>query len=110
MVERIGVACGVDCGFLQAGVLPNGMRFESATSGHPVFEHLSHSFIVRIMIEPDRGFGNPEDWKGMIQHVVSGERRYFRGVQEIPNLIIQFLQSHPTMGNDAPKKNHYLKS
>jgi hypothetical protein len=106
MVERKGVAWGVHRVFSRASIPLAGMKFGSISSGHPVFEHLSHSFIVRIMIEPGRSIGNPEDWKGMIQNVVSGERRYFRGVQEIPELIIQFLRSHPMIGKDPPDKNN----
>jgi hypothetical protein len=59
--------------------------------GLPVFESISHSFIVRIMLEPDPAPGTPGEWKGMIQHVVSGERRFFRDLNEIPGLIVQLI-------------------
>jgi hypothetical protein len=57
-----------------------------------VFESISHAFIVRIMLEPDPKPGIPGEWKGMIQHVVSGERRFFRELNEIPGLIIQLIE------------------
>jgi hypothetical protein len=75
-----------------------------------MIEHAGHSFIVRIMIEPGQYPVDPGEWKGMIQHVVSGERRFFRGVQEIPELIIQFLRADPIMGKNKSPGKFGLKS
>ncbi len=67
-----------------------------------MFESASHAFIVRIMIEPGEPSEDPGEWKGMIQHAVSGEYRFFQGVQAIPELIIQLLRTNPIGGrNDS---------
>jgi hypothetical protein len=63
--------------------------------GRLMFEHAGQTFIVRIMFEPGRRSADPNEWRGMVQHVVSGERRFFMGVQQIPELIVQLLRTGP---------------
>ncbi|MBN1439672.1 MAG: hypothetical protein JW929_09705 [Anaerolineales bacterium] len=57
-----------------------------------MFDSVSYAFIIRIMVEPNPNPDQPGEWKGQIQHVTSGERRFFRELNEIPGLIIQLLR------------------
>lgn len=41
-------------------------------------EEEAHAFIVRIWREPREIDDAASEWRGMIEHVESGERRYFR--------------------------------
>jgi hypothetical protein len=75
-----------------------------------VIEPVSHAFIVRIMIEPGEPSEDPGEWKGMIQHAVSGDYRFFRGVQAVPELIIQLLRTVPIEGKNPPYRNLDMNS
>jgi hypothetical protein len=59
-------------------------------TGQP--QHQSQLFIVRLWIE-DVGDGRAE-WRGQVQHVISGEARYFR---EWPTLIAWLVAMLPPM-------------
>lgn len=50
-----------------------------------------HSFIVRIWWENRDLPGAEQQWRGMIEHVASGERRYFLDLQEIQTFIRAYL-------------------
>ena len=56
-----------------------------------MFDSVNYAFIIRIMVEPNPNPDQPGEWKGMIQHVVSGEKRFFRDINEIPGLLVQLL-------------------
>jgi hypothetical protein len=64
-------------------------------------QHQSQLFTVRLWAE-DLGDGRAE-WRGQVQHVISGETHYFR---EWPTLIARLIamlpdpESHP--GASAP--------
>jgi hypothetical protein len=42
-----------------------------------MLENINHSYIVRIWLEPREIEGANIEWKGSVQHVTSGERKYF---------------------------------
>ena len=52
-----------------------------------MLENINHSFIVRIWIEPREIAGEPAEWKGMIQHVVTGRRSYFTSLEQLSAFI-----------------------
>jgi hypothetical protein len=64
--------------------------------------HTNHSFIIRIMVDPAAQPANPVEWKGMVQYVASGERRYFRDIDDIPLLIRRLLCLAPEEDRDGP--------
>jgi hypothetical protein len=65
--------------------------------------HTNHSFIIRIRVDPAAKSGSPMEWKGMVQYVASGERRYFQDIDEIPVLIRRILRLEPEAGReDSP--------
>jgi len=51
------------------------------------FEDNTHSFIVRIWLEPREIQNEPPEWRGMIEHLPSGDRRYLRDLDEISSFI-----------------------
>jgi len=54
---------------------------------HPA--HKSHLFMLRMWLE-DLGSGQT-DWRGKVQHVNSGEVRYFRDWQTLESFLEGFL-------------------
>jgi len=56
------------------------------------FEHKTQVFIVRIWCEPREIEGAHGEWRGYLEHVHSGERRYVKSLQEITAVIDAILQ------------------
>jgi hypothetical protein len=54
-------------------------------------EH-THAFIVRIWIEPREIEGETPLWRGVIEHVGSGERRYIKHLKELEEFIAIYLK------------------
>ena len=48
-------------------------------------------FIVRIRQEAREIPDAPPEWRGVVEHVPNGERRYFRNLKEITAFIAQFV-------------------
>lgn len=55
----------------------------------PARKQTHHAFILRLWYEDDENRGT---WRGWIQHVGSGEKRYLRSQED----ILDFLQQHTT--------------
>jgi hypothetical protein len=51
-----------------------------------------HSFIVRIWYEPRENAEAPPEWRGVIEHVASGQRQYFKNPDVIATFIGSFLE------------------
>jgi hypothetical protein len=56
-----------------------------------LLEDSTQVFIVRVWLEPREIDGAPIAWRGVIEHVPSGERRYVRDLDDIPANIAPFL-------------------
>ncbi len=56
-----------------------------------------HSFVVRIWVEEVETEAHRRDWHGHITDVRSGERRYIKRLDEIPEFIRSLL---PMLGED----------
>jgi len=57
-----------------------------------------HTFIVRIWREPREIEGMAPEWRGLVERVGKGERRYFRHLEE----LVGFMQGYMTL-NDADR-------
>jgi hypothetical protein len=63
-------------------------------------------FIIRIWREPREIEGAPSIWRGVIEHVPSGERMYLQQWNNILNFIFRFVQpldpqdANPTGNSD----------
>ena len=68
-------------------------------------EEYTHVFIVRIWREPREIEGAAPEWRGAVEHVASGERRYIKQLNEIEPVIAHYLgESTP-----APDKSGRLR-
>ncbi|MFQ5857712.1 MAG: hypothetical protein ACE5LU_19065 [Anaerolineae bacterium] len=56
------------------------------------FEDNTHVFIVRIWREPREIDGAAPEWRGVIEHVTTGERRYLKDVDAIVAFILPYLE------------------
>jgi hypothetical protein len=51
----------------------------------------AHTFIARFWLEPRELKGKKPIWRGMIEHVASGQRKYLEDLEEIKNFIWSLL-------------------
>lgn len=56
-------------------------------------EEHTHVFIVRVWREAREIQGTTPEWRGVIEHVSSGERRYLKGLEEIGVFIVPYLEA-----------------
>jgi hypothetical protein len=58
-----------------------------------LLERRSASFILRLWWEPDRASESPSQaqWRGSIEHVDSGDRRFFLDLREIEPFVRRCL-------------------
>ena len=52
----------------------------------------THSFIARFWIEPREIKDAKPIWRGVVEHVASGQRRYLENLDEIKAFIAVHLQ------------------
>jgi hypothetical protein len=53
----------------------------------------THVFIVRLWLEAREIEGAETLWRGVVEHVSSGQRRYVDNLDEIPAFIAGYLRS-----------------
>ncbi len=63
--------------------------------------HRSHLFTVRLWVE-ELGDGQTE-WRGQVQHVLSGEKRYFRDWATLVEVVAAMLAR--LEGNEASSES-----
>jgi hypothetical protein len=56
------------------------------------FEDHTHAFIVRVWLEQRELESALPEWRGMVEHVASGKRRYFTDLNEINDFIADYLE------------------
>ena len=69
----------------------------------------AHSFIVRVRLEPRELEGAVSEWRGMIEHVESGERRYLKDLDEITSFIAGYLRKMGVKCSGAGKSRKWIK-
>lgn len=62
---------------------------------------LDQSFIVRVWFENGEVNGTQMAWRGMIEHVGSGEKRYFKALDEIGAVIALWLPKNALSQNKS---------
>lgn len=55
-------------------------------------EESNHAFIIRIWKENREIEGASPNWRGVIEHVPSGEKRYVQGLTQIITFIVPYFQ------------------
>lgn len=58
-----------------------------------LLEFNTHSFIVKVWLEETAEEAGHAVWRGHITHVPSGERRYFKDLDEIQVFIVRYLEA-----------------
>jgi hypothetical protein len=53
-----------------------------------------HSFVVRLWYEPG-GADAPGQWRGSVEHVPSGQRRYFIALGDLTEFVASKLDAPP---------------
>ena len=53
----------------------------------------SHSFIIRVWIEPRDNKDAQPTWRGVIEHVGSGVRVYFDQLEQIAINILPYIEA-----------------
>lgn len=67
-----------------------------------MLENTTHSFIVRIWAEPREVANEQPAFRGMVQHVLSGERAYFQNFEEMIAFMSRSMISN-IPGNRNPE-------
>jgi hypothetical protein len=57
-----------------------------------LFERNTNVFIIRIWCEAREIEGATPEWRGIIEHVPTGQRRYFKDPTEILDFLLPYLQ------------------
>ncbi len=55
------------------------------------FDERMHVFIVRFWRETREIPGAKAEWRGVVEHVPSGERRYAKNLSEIMTFVAQYV-------------------
>jgi hypothetical protein len=55
-------------------------------------EENAHAFLVRIWSEPREIEQARPEWRGMIEHIPSGQRRYVKNLDELAAFIASYLE------------------
>lgn len=56
------------------------------------FQENSHAFIIRVWLEPREIEGERPEWRGTVEHVLSGERRSVHKMEEVVAFIASYMQ------------------
>ena len=70
-------------------------------------EEKTQSFIVRVWVEPREKEDAPPEWRGMIEHVASGERLYLKNLNEITFFIVPHLKKMGITINNSKKSKKW---
>ena len=65
-----------------------------------LFEDNTHVFIIRIWFERREFEGVAEPWRGVIEHIPSGQRHYVKEIDTILNFMTSCLleDKSPSLG------------
>jgi hypothetical protein len=84
-----------------------GRTFSPPSGQRPISsDNYGDAFIVRVWLEGREVEGAPSEWRGMIQHVASGERRYINDLNQIKHFVRSHLEKlgvkFPGLDNQWP--------
>ena len=57
-----------------------------------LLESHTHSFVIKIWLEETPAEAGKAIWRGQITHVPSGKRRFIEDLDEIPLIVLPYLQ------------------
>lgn len=64
-----------------------------------LFEAFSHIFILRLWREPREIERAEVEWRGEVEPLLNGEKRYFRSLEEIAPILGGYLERTPGAGS-----------
>jgi hypothetical protein len=64
----------------------------------------SHTFIARFWLEPREIKNAKPIWRGVVEHVASGQRRYLRDLDEVKAFVASYLQGTEKRYSAAKKQ------
>lgn len=56
------------------------------------FEDNTHAFVIRVWLEPREIEDAQPEWRGVIEHIPTGERRYLRNLNDLTSFITSYLE------------------
>lgn len=65
----------------------------------------THSFIVRVWLERRELVGKKPNWRGVIEHIPTGERRGLKNLFDITSFVQKYLQ---LLGVNSPRTSELL--
>lgn len=65
------------------------------------FDKEAHSFVIRIWRENREVAEATAEWRGWIKHTQSGQRHYFRDVDEIRHVVASYLDDTPDIDRNV---------
>ena len=57
-----------------------------------LFEAHTHSFVIKLWLEETADEAERSVWRGHIDHVPSGKRRYIANLEDVPLFMMPYLQ------------------
>jgi len=54
-------------------------------------DSISIAFILRFWLEQREVEGAIPIWRGVVEHIPSGERHYFENLEDLPSLVAPYL-------------------
>jgi len=72
------------------------------SADRPTQPYQSQLFTIRIW-EEEIGGGQTE-WRGKVQHVVSGKNRYFRDCEALMQFLVEVLSNYKSGRSTNPEK------
>lgn len=60
--------------------------FNKGLALHMTTKRIEHVFMVRLWAEPT-GKSLPPDWRGVVEHAASGQRRYFTSLDDLTTFL-----------------------
>lgn len=74
-----------------------------------VFEDNTHVFIFRIWLERRELPETAPEWRGMIEHLPSGQRRYVKKLPEVTAFVALYLEKEGVALNPYERVQQWLK-
>ena len=72
-------------------------------------EDRTQIFIVRIWNEPREVERSKPEWRGMVEHVRSGQQRYFKHLDELLVFMLSYVEGMGVKVNWRWQLRHWLK-
>lgn len=66
-----------------------------------LFQVATQIFIVRIWVEPREIKGAPPEWRGTVEHVLTGQRRYVASLAELMAFIDPYIRDMCDLSDEA---------